>query len=305
MIKVNNSEMQYRKNGIDDRKNKFPLVSVRISSYNHAAFIQRCLDSVARDSYPNKELVIIDDGSQDDTFKIIKAWAENNRGRLPLRFSQQANQGLCRTLNTLVDLCHGEFLVSLASDDMLCPGGIAPRVQYLQSHPHKQAVIGDCSVIDDQDRVTHQSAIVDFFQTDKNRYLTDEGIKRQVVGFWAVPGPALMVRKSIYGMIGKYDENFLIEDWHFYLRMVEKNLLGFIPDTVSFYRMHAANQSQKTKKIKCLWSQIQVAFARMPFFTFRFKLMLIKRIVLCTLAIVKSEGLSLVQAGKNNVSPCA
>jgi len=267
---------------------EYPLVSVRIPAYNHERFIERCLASVIDDDYPNKELIIIDDGSSDRTYEIIQTWAEKNRLKLSIRYYTQKNVGLCTTLNRLVDLGRGEFLVSLASDDMLLPNGIAQRVKYLQEHPDDMAVIGDCRVIDENDMELYASAMEGLFHVDKRRYQTKDGIKREIVGNWAVPGPALMVRKGIYKVVGKYDSRYLVEDWHFYLRIVERNLLGFVPELVSSYRLHGSNQSQTTHRIKCLWDQIRIAATRMRHFELRFQLQLVKRMLLCGAAIVKS-----------------
>lgn len=267
---------------------EYPLVSVRIPAYNHARFIERCLASVIEDDYPNKELIIIDDGSSDRTYEIIQTWAGKNHLKLPIRHYTQKNAGLCTTLNRLVDLCRGEYLVSLASDDMLLPNGIARRVQYLQEHPDDMAVIGDCRVIDENDMELYASAMEGFFCVDKRLYQSKAGIKREVVGNWAIPGPALMVRKGIYKILGKYESRYLVEDWHFYLRMVERNLLGFVPELVSSYRLHGSNQAQTTHRIRCLWDQIRIAATRMRYFELRFQLQLVKRILLCGAAIVKS-----------------
>lgn len=276
-----------------DPQPAMPLVSVRIPAYNHARYIVRCLDSVISDEYPNKELVIIDDGSSDDTYALICDWAEKHKGRLPIRYFTQPNAGLCNTLNRLIDLCHGEYLVSLASDDVLLPGGIARRVRYLQEHPAKMAVIGDCQVIAEDDQPLYASAMVQLFHADKQRYSTNEGIKEQVVGRWAVAGPALIVRKNIYDVIGKYDSRYLVEDWHLYLRMVERDLLGFVPETVSAYRLHGNNQSQSKRRIRCLWDQIRIAASRIRYFERHYQWLLLKRMFMCAVEIGRSSVLAL------------
>jgi glycosyltransferase involved in cell wall biosynthesis len=284
--------------GSPDSQPAMPLVSVRIPAYNHAPYIERCLDSVINDDYPNKELVIIDDGSRDDTYALIRDWAEKNGDRLPIRHFTQPNAGLCNTLNRLIDLCRGEYLVSLASDDVLLPGGIARRVRYLQEHAAEMAVIGDCQVIAEDDRPLHASAMEQLFHADKRRYLTKEGIKEQVVGRWAVAGPALMVRKDIYDIIGRYDSHYLVEDWHLYLRMVERDLLGFVPETVSAYRLHANNQSQSNRRIRCLWDQIRIAASRMRHFERHYQWLLLKSMFMCAVEIGRSSLLALTARRK-------
>lgn len=215
-----------------------PLVSVVIPAYNHGGYVQRCLDSVAEDGYANKEVVIIDDGSTDDTNTRIREWIARNETRLTCRYISRENRGLVATLNELVRMCTGEYLVVLASDDYLLPGGIGCRVEYLRNHAAKDAVIGDCIVVDGNDKLIASSGLSGFYSADKSRYHDDRGLRREIILNWSVPGPVLMVRRSIYGKIGGYDPRLCLEDWDMYLRMAAQDLLGFVDHPVSAYRVH-------------------------------------------------------------------
>ena len=111
----------------------FPLVSIRIPSFNHRQFVEQALDSVIQDSYPNKELVIIDDGSTDDSAAVISRWIDTNGHRIAVNYSRHPrNLGIARTLNELVKRCAGEYIAGVASDDYLLPDGILQRYLYLQ-----------------------------------------------------------------------------------------------------------------------------------------------------------------------------
>lgn len=222
-----------------------PLVSVRIPSYNHGDYIRACLDSVANDNYPNKELVIMDDGSHDNTLEEINLWRKNNCPHFPVRIYTRPHRGICGTLNELIYKCKGKYLVSLASDDELAPGGIESRVNYLESNPQKSAVISDCFVINKKGQVIFESALSDMYNSDPSSYKKDNLLYKEIILNWSIPGPALMVKKSIYDQIGLYNENLPIEDWDFYLRMVSKNLIGFVDDKVAYYRVHDANTCGK------------------------------------------------------------
>ncbi|MDP9227315.1 MAG: glycosyltransferase family 2 protein, partial [Actinomycetota bacterium] len=93
-----------------------PLVSVVIPAYNHARYIASTLDSVVREGYPNLEILVLDDGSTDQTFAAATAWAERNQ-RIPIQVTQQENAGLTKTLNRLLEAANGDFVAYLASDD--------------------------------------------------------------------------------------------------------------------------------------------------------------------------------------------
>jgi glycosyltransferase involved in cell wall biosynthesis len=220
-----------------------PLVSVLVPLYNHARYIKRCLDSVLEDGYPRVEILIIDDGSKDESATLTRQW---HKGVDALRierfeFESRPNKGLIPTLNQLVSKACGEYVVLLASDDYLLPGGITARMEYLRMHPHKIAVFGDCIVVDDGGTKTHDSGIVDLYGGHIKCLMTDDLLALELIFNWCVPGPGFMARRELYERIGLYDESLTVEDWDMYLRIAAQGLLGFIPGPVAAYRYHGGN----------------------------------------------------------------
>jgi len=227
--------------------NKSPLISIIVASYNHESFVERCLNSILEEDYPEKEIVIINDGSKDNTDKKIRAWIEQNNHKIFVNYLSRENRGLTATLNQLIDMAKGEYLALLASDDKLINNGIRKRYEYFIRNQSKMAVIGDCNVIDNYDSVIYDSGFYDLFNSAKKNYVDDKKIRKEIISNFSVPGPVLMVKKEIYGLIGKYDENLSLEDFDFYLKAVSKNLLGFIDEKVSSYRRHE-NSTVATEK---------------------------------------------------------
>lgn len=216
-----------------------PLVSIIIALYNHQQFIEKCLDSILEDPYPNKEIVIIDDGSRDKSATVVQAWRDTHSSTLQhcFTFVSRDNRGFTKTLNELVGLARGELIVVLASDDYLLPGGIGARVSYLENNPDKLAVFGDCVLVDYNGTVSEKSGISGLYNGRKS-HLCDAGlIAYEIVFNWCVPGPVFMARKEVYSLIGGYNESIAVEDWDFYLRIVARDLLGFIDLPVAAYRL--------------------------------------------------------------------
>ena len=231
-----------------EQNSSLPLVSVLIPAYNHEAYIIRCLNSVLEDNYPNKEIIILDDGSTDKTHSRILSWISKHHELQQIYyFKNPKNLGICKTLNELVIRAKGEFLVFLASDDYLLFNSILSRLNYLVKHKNKKAVIGDCIVIDCFDNLIYKSSLSELHNANITNYHSDGGLKKEIIWNWAVTGPALMVKKDIYEIIGNYDSRLKIEDWDFYLRMVSRDLLGFINIKVCAYRLHSGN-SCRTKQ---------------------------------------------------------
>lgn len=193
----------------------WPLVSVLIPAYNHARFVQRCLDSVLEDPYPCKEIVIIDDGSSDATGEKIAQWIATHGHRLPVQFVQRDNRGVAATLNELALRARGDYLRLGASDDYLLAGGLDAQVRYLRAHPQKLAVIGDACVVDQHGRLLHGSAMRDLHRVDTGMYCSEPGIRRAVIQQWAVSGAVALLRRSAFDARTGWDESLRIEDWDF------------------------------------------------------------------------------------------
>jgi glycosyltransferase involved in cell wall biosynthesis len=228
--------------------NDMPLVSVLIPAFNHERFVQRCLDSVLEDPYPAKELIIIDDGSTDQTGERIADWVATHCMELPIEYVRRENRGIAATLNELVARASGEFLRPGASDDYLLPGGLDAQVRYLLAHPDKGAVIGDSVVVDRDGNKVHDSGMCDLHGANKSLYRSDDGIRRAIISQWAIGGPVALIRKSALDTVDRWSEGLRIEDWDLFLRLAARDALGFIDVSVCAYRLHDSNLS-KTRHV--------------------------------------------------------
>ena len=245
----------------------FPLVSIRIPSFNHRQFVEQALDSVIQDSYPNKELVIIDDGSTDDSAAVISRWIDTNGHRIAVNYSRHPrNLGIARTLNELVKRCAGEYIAGVASDDYLLPDGILQRYLYLQEHPEKLAVFGDCLVVDGAGQLMAESGLTGFHHANLGNFRSDASLRKELITNWSVPGPVLMVNRRVLEVVGPYNENLGIEDWDFYLRMAAQNLIGFLDRKVGAYRVHGKNycmiSEKETEHLKSLRKTLWINHSR-------------------------------------------
>ena len=228
------------------------MISIIIPSYNHQNFIKKTLDYVLEDEFKDKELVIIDDGSTDNSPKIISDWVEQNKDNLSITYKHRPNKGLNATINELISLSKGEYIVMMGSDDYLLKGGLQKRYDYLTKHPDKKAVFADAVLIDKDDNILYESMLFEFRGYPRDAFKDSKSIKDTLLKRFVLAGPILMVKKELYDEIGLYDENLLAEDLDFYLRVIPKNLVGFIPEKVSAYRVHDTNQSIGNIKPKLL-----------------------------------------------------
>ena len=224
------------------------LISILIPAYNHQHYVTQTLDSILHDSFTDKEIVIIDDGSTDRTNQVIEEWIARHKDEIHIVYKSRPNKGLTKTLNELLSLASGKYLVSLASDDYLLAGGLEKRYAYLLAHPEKYAVFADCIVVDQEGNKLHESGLFGLRHADKARLMTDEGIKKEFISNFAVPGPVLMVRRDFYTRFGAYNEEMYMEDYDLYLKFAARNLIGFLDEKVSAYRLHETNMSSENNE---------------------------------------------------------
>jgi glycosyltransferase involved in cell wall biosynthesis len=113
--------------------NEMSLVSVIIPTYNRAKLLAEAMDSVRAQTYRPMELIVVDDGSTDDTGEVVQQWSEKVRGDqgLQVRYCYQENQGASAARNRGFLECRGEYVQFLDSDDSLCPGKISTQVAAL------------------------------------------------------------------------------------------------------------------------------------------------------------------------------
>lgn len=225
-----------------------PVVSILVPLYNHQDFIIPCIESVCSETYPSKELIIIDDGSTDASAERVQQWIAANTCDFPVQFLSRPNKGVSATLNELFELSHGEFIAFLSSDDLLISGGIEARVAYLAKHPEKLLVVGDCQVFDMSGALTFESGIEQLHGGRKQYLLNEQLIAGELIFHWSLAGPIYLFRRSFMAETGGYDHSLEVEDWDICLRLAAKGQIGFVNTAVAAYRWHGANTAQRPEK---------------------------------------------------------
>lgn len=255
------------------------LVTIGIPSYNHAKYIIKCLDSVKDDSYTNKEILIVDDGSSDNSVEIIREWQSKNPS-INSRLLIKKNRGINAAFNDIINNAEGEYICILASDDAFMPDSIKIRLKVFEERPEKLAVIGDAVVINEDNKIIMESAIVDLYKGDKSNYTTDDLLLYSVVKQWSVPGPVLMVKKSLYNIIGLYPEKQFAEDINFYMKVIGLKLLAFVDQPVAQYRVHQTNTGGNPKFAKQLsMAFIKAYISNIKYYPLKLQLIILKRLM--------------------------
>ncbi|MCI5127083.1 MAG: glycosyltransferase [Candidatus Electrothrix sp. AUS3] len=217
-----------------------PLVSIIIPSYNHEKYIIEAVNSVFAQSYQNIELIIIDDGSNDNSVNIINKLVDLNRNH-KIKFIAQDNAGLSKTLNKGVRLSSGEYIGFLASDDVYLPNKIEENIAALKKTGNDVgAVYSDGYIIDSQGNYYSRFSTKYPIPISKNIY------KELLVQNW-IPALSVLYKKDCFLSVGWFDEDFTTEDYDFFIRFSKKYKILFLNTTLFCYRQHGNNTSSNTE----------------------------------------------------------
>lgn len=209
-----------------------PLVSVVIPCYNHAHFLVEAIDSVMKQTYRSFEIIIVDDGSTDDTSKIASGYTDP-------RLIHQDNLGLSAARNAGLEASRGSYVVFLDADDRLLPNALEAGVNALDAHPDCSFVFGRCRVI-----AKDGSPVASGPQPriESRHYL--ELLRDNYI--W---NPAqVMYRREIFKTFGAFDTTVsAAADYDLYLRITRNSPIHNHYAVISEYRQHGENMSCNSK----------------------------------------------------------
>src|SRR5665647_800828 len=130
-----------------------PLISVAIPCYNHERYIQDCIKSVIDQDYENIELIIIDDGSSDNSVEKIKEMIPACEERfVRFGFRNRENKGLSATLNEAIEWCRGTYYSSIASDDVMLPKKTSTLLGYIEEDKDVAGIFCGVYILDSDGR---------------------------------------------------------------------------------------------------------------------------------------------------------
>lgn len=206
---------------------EYPLVSIIIPCYNYGHFLAEAIESVRHQTYPAKEIVVVDDGSTDTTREVAARYAE-------VIYIYQKNHGLSAARNTGTHQSRGSYLVFLDADDWLFPDALAINVAYLQQHPEAAFVAGaHTCVYTSGEAPTEKNAII---VADPYAALLSRG------NFIAMIAAVMFTRWSLQK--AAYDTSLAnCEDYDIYLQITRHHPIVQHNSQLAAYRIHATAMS--------------------------------------------------------------
>lgn len=191
-----------------------PLVTILVPAYNEGTVIQGSIQSLLHLDYPRYEVIVIDDGSKDDTYRKAAVF-EGDHGRALVRVITKENGGKSRALNTGIAAANGEFILCMDGDSALHPATLRKAVRHLVKDPGVAAVAGSVKVINRTNMLANLQAL---------EYVEGLNMVRSAQGFFRlvniIPGPIGIFRREVVQGIGGYDHDTFAEDCDLTLKLL-------------------------------------------------------------------------------------
>jgi glycosyltransferase involved in cell wall biosynthesis len=200
---------------------EFPLVSIVIPAYNHGNYLDEAIQSVLKQDYPNVELIVLDDGSTDNTSEVLQKYIGK------FHWESQHNLGQVNTLNKGWQMSKGKILAWIGADDALLPNAVSRSVDHILANPDVVLTYCDFNLIDPNSAFIRRVKTPDFNYHD------------MVVKVICPPGPGTFFRRSAYETVGLWDSSLKIMlDYDYWLRLGLVGRFLRIPEVLALYRIH-------------------------------------------------------------------
>ena len=234
------------------------LVTVAIPAYNHQDYVQDTINSILNQTHANIELIIFNDGSTDKTDARIRELLSGCKKRFKrIEYICKGNEGLGATWNRAIDWAQGEYIYTIASDDVAMPRAIEILYAFLSRHEDYAMAVGDNQIINengercywDKERKNTGKANAAYrtfgeflkkkrkdFEFNSKDYGT---YKTLIKSNYITNGK--MFRKQALIRVGKYIAGMKMEDWYMNLQLAKFYKLKYIDEILLSYRWHNTN----------------------------------------------------------------
>lgn len=216
-----------------------PKVSVIIPCYNASATIRETLKSIKEQTFKDYEVIIVNDGSTDDTDNILTSYAEQLNGLL--KIITQTNQGQTVAKNVGIRNSKGQFIAFLDSDDLWAPEKLEYQLAYMESRPHVGLCYTEGILINEKgDKIGKVNCLPSYRGNCFDKLL----IKNDIVA------SSVMIKREILDRVGLFDEDFkACENWDMWIRISKVSQIEYIDRPLTYYRVHLKNMSKNMDKM--------------------------------------------------------
>lgn len=202
-----------------------PFFFVIICTYNRAKFLPRALKSLQKQTFKDFEVIVVDDGSTDNTKSVVKKFGF-------AKYTYQKNRGVGVARNTGINKSHGKFITFLDSDDAYLPKHLEFRFKYIEKYPWVDFFYNGYKIIGSP------------YVPDKN------DVKKKIHLKYCLHGPTFVFKRQVFNAVGGYSPLRFAEDPDFFEKALKKNykFLEIKKKTYLYYRDHESSITHNTYK---------------------------------------------------------
>jgi len=216
-----------------------PVISVIIPTHNYSKFLPEAVESVLNQTFSDFELIIVDDGSSDDTAAVVEPYLRDCR----VRYFYQDNKGLSAARNAGIKAAKGEFIALLDSDDVWMPTKLERQIQLFKDKPDVALVYCMVEHIDENGKALPHIS----WPHKVGATYRDLMYMPWVVG----SGSSVLIRKSIFDEVGLFDEGMnSVEDTNMWIRILRHHDSAYIDDVLVRIRKHLRSMQTDIKRME-------------------------------------------------------
>jgi glycosyltransferase involved in cell wall biosynthesis len=217
------------------------IVSVICVCYNHEPFVIEALESVKAQTYTNIEIVIVDDGSNDNSVELIENWVKQNPNAKFLNL--KTNQGYCKAFNKALKEVTGDYIIDFATDDLMTPTKIEEQVNFFSNLDVDYGVVFTDADYINKDGKYLRSHFSYLLKKGLIKNIPQGDVYAHVLSTYFVPSPTMMVRALVYKTLNGYDEDLAYEDFDFWIRSSRNFKYAYLPKPLMKIRRNIKSMS--------------------------------------------------------------
>lgn len=210
-----------------------PLVTVYVLNHNYAIYLKDCIESVLSQSYDNCEIIVIDDGSTDNSKEVLSEYESHDR----LHIMYQENIGLIKSIYKAFSIANGEYVVRVDADDWIAPKFIEKLVGRIDGDEDIAMIFPDYYEVDESGHLLHR--------VKRHDFSTDVTLLDQ-----PAHGACTLIRKSAYFDVGGHNQKLQCQDGvDIWLALTEKYKVANLKEPLFYYRKHSRSLTKNHSQI--------------------------------------------------------
>lgn len=222
---------------------KYPLITITICTFNGERYIAQTIDSVLIQTYPNIEIIIVDDGSNDTTIQIINKYMKNDSR---IRFFARKNAGLPASRNFAFSQARGDWVAIIDQDDLCFPQRLMKQFEITKKFPSAELIFCNTDYINEIGQKIGDHLL--------SFSLPNSFIRKNLAGNLLlikgcyVDSEACFIKRSLIDSIGFLDESLKYAcDYEYFIRAGLQSDFAYTSETLSSWRIHPNQESVRNK----------------------------------------------------------